>query len=250
MRKSLPKVFISYSHDIPNHKQWVASLAIKLRENGVDAVLDQWDLYPGEDVPVFMEKNLSECDYAILVCTKRYVEKANRGKGGVSYEKMIASAELVKDLDVEKFIPVIRQSGTQNVPTFIQTKMYLDFSRDEYFETVFDELLRSLFKSVVSKKPPLGTPPDVEAGVVKDAKHDELPEFPFAIFNAMIIAYDSGQTTYWHTDDIARLSGTGRIATDNALVKLEARGLLEQDSDGDWLLTERGKSFAVEIGII
>ena len=58
MRKILPKVFISYSHDNPNHKQWVASLAIKLRENGVDAVLDQWDLYPGEDVPVFMEKNL------------------------------------------------------------------------------------------------------------------------------------------------------------------------------------------------
>ena len=35
------------------------------------------------------------------VCTKRYVEKANRGKGGVSYEKMIVSAELVKNLDAE-----------------------------------------------------------------------------------------------------------------------------------------------------
>ena len=75
--KKSPKVFISYSHDSSEHKQWVANLGIRLRQNGVDAVLDQWDLFPGEDIPSFMEKKLSSCDYAILICTKRYVKKAN-----------------------------------------------------------------------------------------------------------------------------------------------------------------------------
>ena len=51
-----PTVFISYSHDSPAHKQWVSELGAKLRQNGVDAVLDQWDLNPGDDMTRFMEK--------------------------------------------------------------------------------------------------------------------------------------------------------------------------------------------------
>ena len=47
---SAPKVFISYSHDSAQHKDWVRSLASALRANGIDAVLDQWDLSPGQDM--------------------------------------------------------------------------------------------------------------------------------------------------------------------------------------------------------
>ena len=43
-----PKVFISYSHDSPEHRRWVSELGAKLRDNGVDAILDQWDLGPGD----------------------------------------------------------------------------------------------------------------------------------------------------------------------------------------------------------
>jgi hypothetical protein len=50
---SAPKVFISYSHDSPQHKDWVRSLASALRVNGIDAVLDQWDLSPGQDMAAF-----------------------------------------------------------------------------------------------------------------------------------------------------------------------------------------------------
>ncbi|WP_370457663.1 SEFIR domain-containing protein [Rufibacter sp. XAAS-G3-1] len=35
------KVFISYSHDSNNHKDWVLQLATRLRLNGVDVILDQ-----------------------------------------------------------------------------------------------------------------------------------------------------------------------------------------------------------------
>ena len=46
-----PKVFISYSHDSAEHKQWVLEFATTLRNRGVDAILDQWDLKPGDDLP-------------------------------------------------------------------------------------------------------------------------------------------------------------------------------------------------------
>jgi hypothetical protein len=47
----IPKVFISYSHDSQEHKKWGLDLATRLRNNGVDAIIDQWELRAGDDLP-------------------------------------------------------------------------------------------------------------------------------------------------------------------------------------------------------
>jgi hypothetical protein len=57
----------------------VLKLASDLRKNGVDAVLDQWDLSPGEDIAVFMERGLKNAARVVVVCSKKYVERANAG---------------------------------------------------------------------------------------------------------------------------------------------------------------------------
>ncbi|WP_356741458.1 toll/interleukin-1 receptor domain-containing protein [Pseudoalteromonas sp. APC 3250] len=57
---STPKVFISYSHDSQEHKKWVLDLATRLRNSGVDAIIDQWELRPGDDLPYFMETHLAD----------------------------------------------------------------------------------------------------------------------------------------------------------------------------------------------
>ncbi len=58
----IPKVFISYSHDSPSHKKWVGEISSKLVENGIDVILDQWDLGLGDDVPKFMENSVTVAD--------------------------------------------------------------------------------------------------------------------------------------------------------------------------------------------
>ncbi len=140
----IPKVFVSYSHDSQEHKKWVLDFATRLRNTGVDAILDQWDLKPGDDLPHFMERNLTLADRVLMVCTERYVEKANTGAGGVGYEKMIVTADLLKTIDSNKVIPLVRQKGTHALPTFLRSKLFLDFSRDDQFEFSFDELIRTL----------------------------------------------------------------------------------------------------------
>ena len=55
---SNPSVFISYSHDDQNHKNWVRKLATNLRFHGVDVILDQFDLRIGTDLRFFMESDL------------------------------------------------------------------------------------------------------------------------------------------------------------------------------------------------
>jgi len=73
----------------------------------------------GSDIAKFIEQGLSESDRIIMICTENYVEKANVGKGGVGYEKMIMTAELMEDLDSNKIIPLIRNNNTMKTPTFI-----------------------------------------------------------------------------------------------------------------------------------
>jgi len=155
-----PKVFISYSHDSPDHKRWAAMLATKLRDNGVDAILDQWEIGPGDDVPLFMERELSAASRVLVVCTPEYVRKAESGEGGVGYERIILTAELVNDVASTKFIPIIRAGSEEHLkPVFLETKYHVDFRNDEEFEAKLDELLRALLNAPAVDKPPLGKNP-------------------------------------------------------------------------------------------
>ena len=107
----IPKAFISYSYDSQEHKKWVLELATRLRNNGIDAILDQFELQAGDDVPHFMETNLAKADKILMICTDRYVQKANEGTGGVGYEKMIITSNLMQNIDESKIIPIIRQEA-------------------------------------------------------------------------------------------------------------------------------------------
>ena len=155
-----PKVFISYSHDSPEHKCWVSELAAKLRHGGIDVILDQWDLGLGDDITRFMKRGIVDSDRVLVVCTDQYVSKANANEGGVAYESMIVNAELVLDLGTNKFIPIIRQaSGKEKTPTFLGTRVYADFRNDSQFEAACEKLIRELHEMPIVQKPPLGKNP-------------------------------------------------------------------------------------------
>ncbi|WP_152386597.1 toll/interleukin-1 receptor domain-containing protein [Azotobacter salinestris] len=156
---TIPKVFISYSHDSQDHKKWVMDLAVRLRNSGVDAILDQWELQPGDDIPHFMERHVASSDRVVMVCTEKYVEKANAGRGGVGYEKMIVTSDLMKSIDSNKVVPIIRQAGTHHVPTFLKSKLFVDFSQNADIEFSFDELVRTLVGAPLFQKPPIGNNP-------------------------------------------------------------------------------------------
>lgn len=155
-----PKVFISYSHDSLEHKQWVLELGTKLVRNGVDVVLDQWNLTPGDNFIQFMEVGVRDLDWVLVVCTDNYVRKANNREGGVGYEVHIVTAQLVENLGIDKFIPIIRHaSGPEKMPTFLGGRVYIDFTDDSQFNEMFNELLHKLYNEPFVKKPPLGEKP-------------------------------------------------------------------------------------------
>jgi hypothetical protein len=154
-----PRVFISYSHDSQEHKDWILQLATRLVANGVDVILDQWDLRLGSDLPLFMEKGLSEAQRVLAICSDNYVTKANAGRGGVGYEKMILTAQLMENIDAVRIIPVIRSNITHKLPTFLSSRLYVDFRDDAAYEAKYAELLRDIHGQQVRPRPPLGQNP-------------------------------------------------------------------------------------------
>ena len=234
-----PKVFVSYSHDSPEHRRWVSELGAKLRHNGVDAILDQWDLGPGDDVTQFMERGIIDSDRVLVVCTDSYVSKANAGKGGVGYERMIVTAQLVQDLGTNKFIPVIRQASRQEkTPTFLGTRVYIDFRNDNQFDVEFDKLLHELYGVSVEERPPLGESPFPQLSSEQEASPSEetdtpLPEIPEQVESASSAYYAAVEITRTG-DEIGWRQLVKRIKPKafNSLVQRRQEGLVGETPTG------------------
>ena len=145
MSSTSPTAFISYSWDSRKHRAWVRKLAGRLRNDGVDVNLDQWDMAPGDQLAEFMEHGIRDHDFVVIICTPKYRERSDSREGGVGYEGRIITAELMTERNQRKFIPVWR-SGTwkESAPTWLASKYYIDLTGDAYDEHQYSKLVRTL----------------------------------------------------------------------------------------------------------
>ena len=162
--KEHPKVFISYAWTNEQHINEVNDFANQLRENGVDAKLDQWDLHAGQDMNKFMEDNINSEDIlkVLIISNKEYANKANARKGGVGTETQIISPEVYKNTEQKKFIPLIwekDENGKPYLPTYLVSRKGFDFSNENKREENLPHLLKEIKgilpypKSVLGKFP-------------------------------------------------------------------------------------------------
>lgn len=204
-----PRVFVSYSHDSDEHKAWVLQLADRLIRNNVDVILDQYELKLGSDLPAFMEMGLGSSDRVLAVCSSPYVQKANDRKGGVGYERMILTANLMKDLDSNRIIPIVRSNHDQDVvPTFLSTRMYTDFRDPLQYELKYEELLREIHGVPMVARPALGPNPFF------DAAGDAIPRVSLAMRPERYVAPAlSGRVSFNYDNNSGRfVIGSGETA--------------------------------------
>ena len=156
-----PIVFISYSWDSEEHKEWVLQMATRLRNDGVDVILDRFHLRPGVNLSFFVENSLRTSNRIITVLTPQYKTKADNRKGGVGQEYTIINNELIKDIVAnDRIIPVLRSGNSDNsIPDFLKTYIYVSFTEDNSFEKNYEELLREIYKSPKITLPELGAKP-------------------------------------------------------------------------------------------
>jgi hypothetical protein len=159
MASNPPKVLISYSHDSREHKDRVLGLSNRLREEGIDCTIDQYLLVPAEGWPRWMEKQIRESDFVLMVCTETYYRRVlgeeDPGRGrGVRWEgHLIYEAIYQADTQNTKFIPVVLEAdGSRWIPSVLRSTNYYDLRTEDGYE----ELYRRLTNRPRARKPDLG----------------------------------------------------------------------------------------------
>ena len=172
-----PKVFISYSWSSAAHQSLVRHWADDLIADGIEVVVDMYDLKEGDDKFAYMERMVTDKNvtHVLVVCDKIYSEKADGRKAGVGTETQIISKEIYEKVEQSKFIPVVCEFDEDNVacvPTFLRSRIWIDFSSPEAVNENWERLIRLLYGKPEHQKPTLGKPP---AYVLSDAG---LPSSP------------------------------------------------------------------------
>ena len=155
-----PKVFISYSHDTVEHQERVLGLADRLRADGIDAEIDQYNAAPPEGWPLWCERQIEAADVVLMVCTETYHRRVRGdeepGKGlGVVWEARIIR-QLLYDAGAvsDKFVPVLfSDASPEQIPTPIKgwTRYVVDT------EDGYEDLYRRLTGQPRLLRPALGT---------------------------------------------------------------------------------------------
>ena len=98
-KEKSPKVFISYSQDSPEYAAKILGFANKLRSDGFDAILDQDEESPANGWPTWMDREIENSDFILVVCTEQYIQKIKRevksDEGlGVKWESILIYQDL------------------------------------------------------------------------------------------------------------------------------------------------------------
>lgn len=156
-----PSVFITYSWDSDDHKEWVLTLAEALVQRGVNVMLDQWHLQLGEETLHFMERGCRDCNKILIVCTPKYVRRANARKGGVGYETIVTASLFAKTENKRRFIPIIRAYDIETsspLPSYLGGTLFLDMEGDDWAARPLTNLVRAIYERYELAPPPLGEP--------------------------------------------------------------------------------------------
>jgi hypothetical protein len=155
MEEKNPKVFISYSHDSKEHQDRVLDFSNKLRSEGIDCTLDQYEDSPPEGWPKWMDRNIRTSDYVLVVCTDSYYKKVmgdENGKG-IQWESSIIYQHLYNaGANNKKFIPVLFKNGEfEHIPEPLQGASYYNIEDKDAYNKLYWRL-----RSVKTEKPELG----------------------------------------------------------------------------------------------
>jgi hypothetical protein len=156
-----PKVFISYSHnyDLPDYKDRILALADRLRTDGIDCNIDQYEESPPEGWQRWMLNQIDWADFILIACTEEYdfhfrgKETEGKGKGAI-WEGAIIIQELYDTQGKNsKFIPItLNPEDSQFIPSPLRSATYYKLD----IENGYESLYRRLTGQVKIGKPKLG----------------------------------------------------------------------------------------------
>ncbi len=155
MENNIPKIFISHASD--DKERIVEKLAIKLRENGIDAWVSFWEILDGDSlIDKIFNEGIEQSNHFLIILSNFSINKP-----WVIKELNIA---IIKQINENyNIIPIVLDNV--KVPTALLDTKYRVINHHDRLETEFIAILNSIFR--IYDKPPIGNPP-------KYVTHNEL----------------------------------------------------------------------------
>jgi hypothetical protein len=149
--KSMPRptVFISYSHDSDAHRDRVLGLSERLRQDGIETILDRYvEGSPAEGWPRWMLNGLDAATHVLCVCTETYYrrfrghEDPNIGKG-VDWEGAFITQALYDAKSANRrFIPVLYDRADEaHIPEPLRGQSFHLLDSEDNYSVLYDLIL-------------------------------------------------------------------------------------------------------------
>lgn len=152
--KPAPKVFISHASD--DKDRFVRTFAASLRERGVDAWVDEWEIYPGDSlVDKIFEEGLKAANAVIIILSRNSVDKP--------WVREELNAGVVNRINRGgRLIPVILDDA--DVPEVLRSTVWVSIHDLGSYDRELDRIVSAIFDH--RPKPPLGPPPSYTSSAV------------------------------------------------------------------------------------
>jgi hypothetical protein len=151
--RGAPRVFVTYAHDTPEHKELVERFATFLRAGiGLDVHLDAWYDHTRRDWSLWASENLREADFILVVASPEYKRRADgtalphEGRGS-QFEAAIIRNNLTRDLrrETERVLPVVLPGrSVDEIPDFLNAHSTTRYPVGEFSEAGVADLLAAI----------------------------------------------------------------------------------------------------------
>lgn len=141
-----PRAFICHAGE---DKVFARNLGVRLRKNGVDAFVDEWEILPGDKlVDKIFREGVPQADVFVIILSKSSVDKP--------WVKEELDTALVLRIDTGMRIIPVRIDDCA-VPVPLRSTAWLSVDPTEDYTEEFNRLLAAVYG--VRQKPPIGSPP-------------------------------------------------------------------------------------------
>ena len=159
-----PRVFISYSHDSEEHADRVLALADALCDGGIDVILDRYvHPAPAEGWPLWMERNLDEAKFVLMVCTEIYARRVmgpaepGKGLGGLWEGRLIYNRIAYGEPGGIRFIPILLPGAEPtHIPAPVRGHNHYRLAIFDFTDPAYEALYRHLTGQPATARPGLG----------------------------------------------------------------------------------------------
>lgn len=155
---AVPRVFVSYSHESDEHTKRCVELTVRLRQDGIEAWIDQFEDSPDVGWARWTQEQLEGACFVLVVCTAtyrlRFEGQSAPGTGqGVNWEGFLTQQILYQDdARNRRFIPIQFDDGTTgDVPKVLASATRYRIPED------YPKLLKRLHNQAPVAAVPLGT---------------------------------------------------------------------------------------------